>query len=561
MTGGTSKMMASSLNSLDGPSSNPEESHIVGSEYEWRVGSLSEWYKGLTTAQTSVDRLQIRKEAKTDDIPHWFVVLYMQDRSIYRFERRESQNQSLRKVDEKTMQEVDQQTELEIELFLDGKVDLGALLATCFAISRDDSAKDHSQTTYHSLFFSWTILMVAARHCMPYEVPPPDSLRKRASERHYLPLTNYIVNQATDLFLTIVVETIAVFRNKSGAAVYQGLDPFTRATWALPNNVLRFICRRAFRTRLQFGLRKQLERQISEVLGIKASEVLDEALKRHPDSNAVLNNHMWLKDLDKAVEPVLRAEVVKVLWSTIFDAICGGYGDIDRPTLVRGATHSNLKFTFILGQRLPQYYAVWNAALHGGLCGARVRTEEEDRGNEGIEPDPSDAYVTGLNNKMFDLAWKAASDGAFKEAQAVVKLTQEQLRPRLREKRELMWNDVWRIWPDVWAEAQSITQQKSVDCVDRIMKRVLETGVKVFKEEMSESSTRSIGARIGTNKSDKRKKSRSTPGESVSNGVLQELMDGIMKREKVNSRQAALMNEALSRIWTESRRLPPLAKA
>ncbi|EEB89409.1 hypothetical protein MPER_12494 [Moniliophthora perniciosa FA553] len=527
--------MASTFN---GPSSNPEEGHIVGSEYEWKTAPLSEWYKGLTTAQTSVDRLQIRKEAKKGDMPHRFVVLYMQDRSIYRFERPENQNQSLRKVDEETMQEVDQQTELEIELFLDGKVDLNALLATCFAISRDDSAKDYSQTTYHSLFFSWTILMVAARHCMPYEVPPPDSLRKRAFEHHYLPLTNYIVNQATDLFLTIVVETIAVVRNKSGTAVYQGVDPFTRATWALPDNVLRFICRRAFRARLQFGLKKQLEKQISEVLGIKASE-----------------------DLDKAAEPALRAEVAKVLWSAIFDAICGGYGDIDRPTLVRGATHSDLKFTFILGQRLPQYYAVWNAALHGGLCGARVRTEEEDSGKEGTEPsDANEAYVAALNNRMFDLAWKAASDGAFKEAQAIVKLTQEQLKPRLRVKREIMWNDVWRIWPDVWAEAQSTTQQKSVDCVDRIMKRVLETGVKVLKEEMSESSSGSIGARIGTKKSDKKKKSRSASGGSVSNRALQESMGEIMKKEKVGSKQMALMNEAISRIWTESRRLPSLSR-
>ncbi|EEB91423.1 hypothetical protein MPER_10216 [Moniliophthora perniciosa FA553] len=217
--------MASTFNSLNGPSSNPEESHIISSEYEWRTGPLSEWYKGLTTAQTSVDRMQIRKEAKTGDMPHRFIVLYMQDRAIYRFERPENQDQSLRIVDEETMQEVDQRTELEIELLLDGKVDLNALLATCFAISRDDSAKDYSQTTYHSLFFSWTILMVAARHCMPYEVPPPDSLRKRASEHHYLPLTNYIVNQATDLFLTIVVETIAGFPEQVRNGCIPGLGP------------------------------------------------------------------------------------------------------------------------------------------------------------------------------------------------------------------------------------------------------------------------------------------------------------------------------------------------
>ncbi|EEB92954.1 hypothetical protein MPER_08460 [Moniliophthora perniciosa FA553] len=212
------------------------------------------------------------------------------------------------------------------------------------------------------------MLMVAARSCMPYEVPSAETLRKRALE-HYPRLTNYIVNQATDLFLTLVVETVAVFRNKAGTVLYRGLDPFTRATWALPNNVLRFICRRAYRARLHFGLRKQLEKQVAEVLKVKAPEVLNQALKHHPDPNAVLNGHMWVKELDKAVEPVLRAELVEVLWGAFFDAICrriwgriqsGGNRQISSTQLITGEQRAYPRFYHEMWKaRVLQWWAYW----------------------------------------------------------------------------------------------------------------------------------------------------------------------------------------------------------
>ncbi|KAI3621514.1 hypothetical protein WG66_017040 [Moniliophthora roreri] len=539
-----------STNSFEKPL-NQQENLLTDPEHQW--------YRDLTVAQASINKLQIYKETTSTVLLNRFVMIYMKDGSTYHLERPENKQPCLHKVDDMVANEVVQRTKPEIELLLDGKFDLSVLLSTCFAISNDPLAKDSSQSTYNSFFFTWTILMVAARNCMPYEVPSAETLRTRALE-HYPRLTNYIVKQATDLFLALVVETVAVFRNKAGAVLYRGLDPFTRATWALPNNVLRFICRRAYRARLHFGLRKQLEKQVAEVLKIKALEILDQALKHHPDPNAVLNGHMWLKDLDKAVEPVLRAEIVKVLWGALFDAICGGYGDgVDQ------AVTANLKYTLILGQRLPQFYAMWNAALHGGLCAARVQTDlEEEKDTEGADVpaalDAYDAYVEKLNKKMFRLAWEAASDGALKEAEKVVNMTQKKMKPQpLRMKRQKMWDEVWRIWPEVWTETLGMTEQRAVDYVNKILREVLNTTVKVFDEEMRGSDTRFIGAHT-ERKVDKRKRSKPVPKEHMTNATLQQLMHDIMKREKLSAEQVVLVDEAISRIWTEAGRLPPLTR-
>ncbi|EEB98200.1 hypothetical protein MPER_02336, partial [Moniliophthora perniciosa FA553] len=102
--------------------------------------------------------------------------------------------------------------------------------------------------------------------------------------------------------------------------------------------------------------------------------------------------------------------------------------------------------------------------------------------------------LPALDEKIFDLAWRAAGMGALEAAQAVVKDTRAHTKDT--ENRDRMWNEIWSVWGEAWAEAQEITRGKLVGAVDRMVRKVLEAGVNVVVEELRDVSTRSLEAHV-----------------------------------------------------------------
>uniref|UniRef100_A0A0W0G7X4 Uncharacterized protein n=1 Tax=Moniliophthora roreri TaxID=221103 RepID=A0A0W0G7X4_MONRR len=556
----------------------------------WGVGPVFDWYRGLSArlGETLLNRLQIRKDTR-GVVPHRFIVLYMQDGSVHRFDRRPdmttdnttgldlllkdrpvpSKDECIRNLTEDARMEVETETVQEIELKLDGKVDLEVILTACFAISKDPSAHRYTLYAYNCFFFSWTILMVTSRHCLPYEIPSPEVLLQRAQTSHLPQVTNFIIDEAAKLFLDLAGDTVTIFRNKSGQAMYQGFSPFTQVTWALPMNFLRFISQQIFRAKMHFGLRKQLERQIADVVEKKAVVLCRQALAQHNKVSLLLDKHLWLCELDKIVGPALRAEAAGILRRAIFDAICSGYEDVDPSMLVQEVMNPSLKFA-LLGKRVTQSYAVWNAALYGGLRAARqaVQQEEEEiRREKEAEISPlattssmESDVLPALNEKIFDLAWKSAGTGALQAAQAVVNDTRTHMKDM--ESRDRMWNEIWKVWSEAWAEAQEITQKKLVGAVDRMVRKVLEARMNVVIEELGDASARSlevhVRCRIHPHEKGKSESRQSHRDTKMTNAALQDLMQAIMKKDTFNNEKLEYVRETMSRIWKKARKLPGL---
>ncbi|EEB87019.1 hypothetical protein MPER_15828 [Moniliophthora perniciosa FA553] len=104
-----------------------------------------------------------------------------------------------------------------------------------------------------------------------------------------------------------------------------------------------------------------------------------------------------------------------------------------------------------------------------------------------------------------------------------------------------------------------MTEQNSADYVNKMLREALKTTVEVFDEVMRGIDTCVIGTRTES-KVDTRKRPKSVPEEYMTNATLQQFMHDIMKKEKVSAEQMALVDEGISRIWTEARRLPPLTR-
>lgn len=311
----------------------------------WRKGPVFEdWYDTLKPEATSIDRLEIRKDT-SGPVPHRFIIIHMTDGSTHRFDRRpdheetgaatgvillgntavKSKDEYIAKVSQLAWLQLQSVSHCEIELFLGGKVDLLAVLSACYGISQDQTAYKYTLFNHNCFFFSWTILMVVSRHCLPHEVPSYDPVVERF-RLHLGSLTNMIVDDAVKMFVEMVIDTVTVFREKAREVMFKGMGSIGLTAWSLPIGALRFLWRRIFGLRLQLGLRKQLIQTVRDQLETRLLPVCREAMGHLTVES--LDNHLWLKDLDSTIKEPLQAEILKILWDVILDTIAGGCGDM-----------------------------------------------------------------------------------------------------------------------------------------------------------------------------------------------------------------------------------------
>ncbi|KAK7014050.1 hypothetical protein VNI00_019449 [Paramarasmius palmivorus] len=496
----------------------------------------------------------------------------MQDGAVHRFDRRPKDSKATRVLlandpvnprDECTRNLSDadveniKRTALEIELCFPAEkpLDLKVVLQACFAISKDKSAKKYTLYIHNCFFFSWTILMIASRTCLPYEVPSSELLLKRMHAT--IPeLTDFIVNEATQLFLDLVVETVMMVRNEAGDAVKAGLSPFTRATWALPAILARPLRRHMFKAKMYFGLRKELEKGVAAIIKERAPVLYDQAFK-HNDLGALLDSHLWINEVEKIIDPALRVELADILWGSIFDVICSGFGPTLEPSeLAREVMDTpNLKFS-LLGKRVAQYYAVWNYALHKGLQAARSAADEEQSGAKQRRetytsaPDSQmrvdhDTYFRDLNQRMFNQSWNAARDGALEAARNMVKRTEDQIPNKYKERRDKMWKEIWEIWGNMWTKAQENSRTKSIKAVEKVVEQILAVSRQTVIDELHNANEHSVQARFRS------LKYANVPlysNKEMNNGMLQDVAQETMKAT-VKSGYLRDVNDTMSRIW------------
>lgn len=463
----------------------------------WRKGPVFEgWYDKLEsdTKATSIDRLEIRKDT-SGAFPHRFIVLHMCNGAIHRFDRRphqeetgpavlvnaavKSKDEYIADVSSTAWLRFQAVSHCEIELLLGGRVDLLAVLSACYGISLDRTAHEYTLLAHNCFFFSWTILMVVSRRCLPHQVPSHDPVAQRFKNR-LDELTSTIVEDGVELFLEMVIDTVTVFREKIRAILFKGLGVLTMAAWSLPIGALRFLWRRLFGLRLHLGLRTQLMQAVRDQLESKLIPACTAAMAHLPVES--LDNHLWIKDLDGTVKLSIEAEILKILWDVVLDAIAGGCGDTS-PEQITKLTDPDLKYAFLL-RNPAQFCAVWNAVLLRALPAAR--NAAHGKSTEGGR------QLT--HAEMFDKAWAAAQVEALQTAQTVVRNTRDQVGHF--KARDMMWGAIWEVWDDAWDCAHDAAQSRAVAVVEKVVNQLLTIGASVLQEEMRNTGEQYVEARL-----------------------------------------------------------------
>ncbi|KAG8741488.1 hypothetical protein FRC10_002739, partial [Ceratobasidium sp. 414] len=558
-----SKLFPSSGSRSSAPNDEPVPLNFDGG---WGKGDVFDWYRRLTKpGATSIHTIQIRKDV-TGPVPHRFVLLHMCDGLVHRFDRRPDRSRdantglvrllSNQVVDSKDTfmpdilraspelalkpapelaSELDPKPapkpvpECEIELVLDGKVDLLVVISACYAISVDDKTRGYSFLRYNCFFFSWTILMIVSRHYLPYEIPPINSLMDRIRSDGDQ-ITSRIVDEFIQVTLDLIV-VVSAFRDKAGASLREGMGIVGRFVWALPVAPLQLFCRLQFATGLNPGTRGQLTEVIKQLVTRRVTAVHEAAL-RACTTHRLLDKHLWLEDVEPTFKQALETERTSVFWEAVLEILSSALGTLDPEKLVGDLANPYIKFP-LLGRDIAQLRAVWDAALHGGLQAAKNASGDLD----------------GLSHaKVFDKLCYAARDGALDAAKTAVNRTRDSINDR---KQGDTYESVWRIGNDCWDEVHKIASPWGVRVLNESTERLVGLAADAMIQDMRDSKTKTVQARI-PKKGSKGPKSPGIHEEEISNitnAELEQYMQNIMKKDTVGSDALEAIHASMGQIW------------
>ncbi|KAF8595685.1 hypothetical protein BDV93DRAFT_564103 [Ceratobasidium sp. AG-I] len=519
--------------------------HIMHFGTEWGTGSIfDDWYHKLRTSENSstfIDKLEVRLTSGA--IPHRFVVTYLQDGRVFRFDRRpETPDPATSAADDvcEVKTPADkleiQGSYLEVALSLPPKTDILLVLSACYAVSQDKKASEYALLAYNCYFFAWTITMVVTRHVFPFNTPSPDDVQSRLSTR-LDDVTQSITKKIVGALLSIVLDTITTFRTHTGRRLYRGLSKRELAVWGLPLPALRLLMRQCLKMRLHFGLEAKLKEQVHRELSQSISPVLAQVLQKQQDTTKhLVENKLWLDDLVDVFRLPIEGRILDILWDGILEAVSAGYGDVSGHDFLQTIGKENrlsyLKYRFF-GRNVVQFSQIWNAALHAALPAAR----EKGRKQRLLGKDGKIDHAA-----MFNLAFKAGRDAALQAAQKIVAKTGPELN---NKKRDEMWIIVWEAWEGVWNSSQENAEKMVVDLIESTIQEIVGWVATDVAGEFGTGKGREVQAVI-KHKADK----ISSQGDSMSLGDFQQRMKNFIHSTPMQSaEQLESVETAMISAW------------
>ncbi|KAF8593125.1 hypothetical protein BDV93DRAFT_461802 [Ceratobasidium sp. AG-I] len=461
----------------------------------WDSGPIFDWYSQADTLK-QIRMLQIFVDS-SGPVPHRFIIAHMTNgdrnlESIYRLDRRPdaapttvmsaivldngtgiAKDEYIINVDASSFEHA----QCEVELSFDPPVDLAAIIKACYGITRHESARNYSLLQYNCFFFSWTILMVVARHHRPYELPTSEEILSRFTT-HIPRLTNSITEEFMRLSAEYVIDAVTILRARDNTALLAGFGPLERLLWAVPTDLLRIACLVFPKPQFHLGLRAQLKNTLAAGL-VKRGETLYATTRSKDRTTEIINNHLWLEQVETVVRPGVERGVAEVLWDGILEVIEELLGE-EPPE--QSESEQTLKFS-VFGVKTAQLLAVWDAAIPAGLKAAR----------EAVRSRPQDVDLLD-NNKMFDLMWFAARDGAKAAARGLVDRTRWQIPDKRRH--DLLWRAIWNMWDECWQAAHLQVRTKGIAVLERIVLDLVNTGVGLMIESMQHSKSTTMQVRV-----------------------------------------------------------------
>ncbi|QRV95305.1 hypothetical protein RhiJN_23323 [Ceratobasidium sp. AG-Ba] len=463
----------------------------------WGEGKIFDWYRACKC--TVIKKLEIRITGPP--IPHRFVVAYMADGSIYRFDRRpltassgllsiefigaahRQAGDEVSVVSTAYEQEEIHNARQEVELDLQNGVDLLLVLSACHAIAQDEDARKYALLEYNCYFFSWTIIMIVTRRTFPIVIPSSENIESRLKLKLETFATS-LTNRVVDGLLCIVLDTVSIFRLRTGETLHKGLSKRELAVWGLPLGAIRAILQFGIKLRLRLGMGERLKNRIRNQLESRLSHVLQQVLKNHKENiERGVESQLWVSSLDKIIDAPIKAEIREVLWDTILDAMAEGYGHSTLQELGHGVSKFPMLHRLILqffGRNVMQFSLLWNEALNAALPAAR----EAGYGR----------YSSGVTHEtMFDRVFEAAREAALRAAKDAIRRTS----PILNDyKRDDMWKLVFDVWDDVWTATKLHARGKVVSLIDTSLEDLVDWVTDEMVDELGNSSIEKIKAII-----------------------------------------------------------------
>ncbi|GAB1527670.1 hypothetical protein RhiXN_10118 [Rhizoctonia solani] len=479
----------------------------------WGDGKVFDLYRTLDRSATSVSRLEIRIEGSAP--PHRFVLAYLTNGPTYRFDRRPETSKpgtlaletfaglSNRKAADdysilnlEDVEALKGTTHCELDLSAPPNTDLLHVFSACFSLSQDKKAREYALLKYNCYFFSWTLVMIVARHTLPFVVPSSDEVVERATPNLHS-LTDSLTDKIVDILLNLVLNTISEFRARLGRSIIGGLRKRGVIVWSLPVGAVRFVLRRALKYQLDSGLRSKLKQKTQEQLVSSLKPMLEELLGQRDTAQTIIevDKRLWIDELVDDFRPLVGQQLTRVLWDVILNIISPPANVTS--TEINEQTQTSTErpeFSVRIKRGLIgdfQFVKMWNDALSAALPAAR----EAARG----KADPSKFQDSQqLHSEMFNTAFKAASGAALEAAQKVAEDTKEEMN---NPKRDDMWKKFWKVWDIVWDSSRSKAEATVVQVVNNAAEDIVKVVAKSLVEVVGNNNKQHFMALISEHRS------------------------------------------------------------
>ncbi|KAG8744459.1 hypothetical protein FRC10_010129 [Ceratobasidium sp. 414] len=480
---------------------------------EWGEGEIFDWCRKTFKNGKIINRLEIR--ITRDAIPHRFVVAYLQDDSIWRFDRRPRTLQSAliptgpqdpgeepphraadeaRLVTKADLIEIELSTHWEIRLGLPAEADIFLIISACFAIAQDKKARNYTLREYNCYFFSWTVVMLMTRHLLPFTVPSPTAVESRIAVR-LAETSATIGDRVVEALLHVGLSAVAAFDTVTSKRLNQGLSNQELAVWCLPAPVLRGLLRQCLKIQFHFGLKKKLDQQVyaqletrlvpvfRTILETGATEENQNGARERTSVADVVENRLWLNQLLEDLRQPIKEGILEILWDSILEAVPQGYGDVQPDTIDQGfrrlSSLQRLKY-WLLGKNVIQFSQIWNEALRAALPAARAAGQEQ--------------YRPGMTHgDILDIVFRAGIAATLQGVQDVVRRTGPELAD---PKRDEMWEYVWTVWNDVWENAWTATRDKVISLVEGTLAHLVGWVAEGIVKELGDNDRQKVQATI-----------------------------------------------------------------
>ncbi|KAG9080691.1 hypothetical protein FRC06_006255 [Ceratobasidium sp. 370] len=522
----------------------PESTHQLVFPGGWKTGPIFDQYDDIFPCK-DISRLQLRRDS-SGLVHHRFIVLHMKDGALHRFDRRPgvdtgrmaagcpvvSLDECVANLHEESGRAIENQSLCEIELLLDGANDILAVLSTCYAISQDEKARYYSLFEYNCFFFSWTILMVASRQCLPQSYPLRDSIMQNYASaapkiiarivKHYIDLGEYMLIHLTLVLRDEVQRTVPP----------KQLSGWWKTLVLLPPVVVKAVWKAIVGSSSPLALNQI----IWDAIEGSFQPILLE-IWRSGQSQVDLDSTLWLNSLQDTVAPFVNKQIVKRIWDMNkerLDAVCD---NIETEPMIEK-----------LAQRQKPWLCsgdIWE--VRAPLIRLMYSAVSSLRDTFATQPRPDDIDIA----VMFDVLWRTGS--------ATMQSTMAEISnnppdgTRDQEKWKQNWDLASRVIMQAADKAQSDIRSRVCTEIDGIIDMATQFSVDIVTQSLREDKTHVLNARL------LKSETRRGPRYSEVSMTNHDIQDHIQMMMKAGTKDAGAYNaihSSMSNVWAAVKSLP-----